>query len=150
VFDFLLSFLRQGEARQLTVVLKMVNEIRLLGLLGFEPRFSTCGRCGRELGVSEDVCFSPELGGACHHGCADSTTGAGYHLSAATMAVLRRGLALDWDAAARLRLGEKGVTEARTALSAFVRHIRGEEIKSLEFIEKLTVWACSQRERAGG
>jgi hypothetical protein len=53
------------------------------------------------------------------------------------LAVVRRGLEVGRDAANRLRLNPKGLQELRAALSGFVRHIRGEQISSLTFLETM-------------
>jgi len=79
--------------------------------------------------------FSASLGGVCHAVCRQPYDRANLPLSPDTLAVVRRGLEVGREASNRLRLGRKGVEELRNALSAFVRHVRGEQIKSLVFLE---------------
>jgi hypothetical protein len=58
-------------------------------------------------------------------------------LSPETLAIVRRGLQVERSVAKRLRLHRHGIEEVRRALGAFVRHLRGEDVKSLSFLEKL-------------
>jgi DNA repair protein RecO (recombination protein O) len=137
VFDFLLEFLENVEEGTLPAVLSLVEEIRLLGLVGYAPRFDVCPACGKALAAGEEALFSPALGGACHLPCVGPGEDRSLLLSPETLAVLRRGLQVDRGVARRLRLHRHGVDEARKGLSAFVRHMRGEDVKSLTFLEKL-------------
>lgn len=137
VFDFLLRFLELlngGEPQPFRLVL---DEIRLLGLLGYAPRFDICPACGVPLGGGEEAVFSPAAGGACHPGCVESPEERQLFLSPDTLAVIRRGLETDSRLAQRLRFSRKHLAEAQAALSAFVRYLRGAEINSLVFIEHL-------------
>jgi DNA repair protein RecO (recombination protein O) len=137
VFDFLLAFLETVEQGRMTAVLSLLEETRLLGLLGYAPRFDVCPACGKALVPGEEALFSPLLGGACHLPCVGPSEDRSLLLSPETLAVVRRGLQVDRGVATRLRLHRHGVDEARKALSSFVRHLRGEDVKSLSFLEKL-------------
>lgn len=137
VFDFLMAFLEAVEEGRMTAILSLVEEIRLLGLLGYAPRFDACPVCGKALAPGEEALFSPARGGACHLQCVEPGEDRSLLISPETLAVLRRGLQVDQGVARRLRLHRHGVEEARRALSAFVRYLRGEDVKSLSFLEKL-------------
>ncbi len=136
IFDFILEFLENLEKSDLHPERFLLDEIRLLGLLGHGPRFDTCVTCGEPIGPGEDALFSPGLGGVNHNACEDSRA-TDLTLSPDTLAFIRRGLELKGDAASRVRLNRKGLAELRRSLSSFVRHVRGQEIRSLVFLEKL-------------
>lgn len=138
VFDFVLGFLERLEEGQETAILSILDELRVLGLLGYAPRFDLCPACGKALTAGEEAVFSPTLGGACHLHCLAAGEDRSLLLSPATLAVVRRGLQVEMSVARRLRLHRNGIEEARRTLSAFVRHLRGEDVKSLSFLEKLT------------
>jgi len=135
VFDFVFDFLTALDQSDLSPVRFMLDEIRLLGLLGYAPRFDACAECGKPLEPTHDALFSPQRGGACHPGCVGPGEDRTLFLSPDTLALVRRGLQVKSDKADRLKLNRKGREELRRALSAFVRHWRGEDIKSLTFLE---------------
>lgn len=139
VFDFLLKLLERLESSPVNAVRVMLEEIRLLGMLGYAPRFDVCPACGEPIGPGEKAVFSPYLGGAAHERCVDPR-GPQIILSPNTLALVRRGLAVEDKAASRLRLNRKGMEELRNALSEFVRALRGKEINSLVFLEKTGLW----------
>ena len=139
LFDFLLQFLEGLEVGDASPLRYLLDEILLLGILGFEPRFDVCPACGKPLRAGEDGVFSPSLGGACHRSCIQSSEAVNLTLSPDTLAVVRRGLEVGRDASHRLRLGKKGVEELRAALSTLVRYVRGEQINSLVFLETMNI-----------
>jgi DNA repair protein RecO (recombination protein O) len=139
LFDFLRRFLRTLDSAQPQQLLLLFEEIRLLALLGLQPSFGPCAACGEKLDPGTAVAFEPTQGGACHAHC----VGAGLQhttLSPETVAIIQRGLTLDTQTAARLRLSRKGLDEIRRALSSFVRFMRGHEISSLTFMEGMAKW----------
>jgi len=143
LFDFLRTFLDTVETAGLNPVRFMLDEIRLLGLLGYAPRFDACPLCGEGFQQGERALFSPNMGGAVHPECARGKE-LDLPLSPDTLALLRRGLELEGEAVSRLRLSKRGTVELRNLLSAFVRHLRGKEINSLLFLEKSGVWSDVQ------
>ncbi len=137
VFDFLIEFLgalEDSEPRSMRFVL---DEVRLLGLLGYAPRFDVCPSCGLMFGPGQEAVFSPAKGGACHRPCLEPGEDTTLVLSPDTLAVVRRGLEMDYRKAERLKLGRKSREELRRALSAFVRYLRGSDISSLAFLEQM-------------
>jgi len=137
LFDFLLQFLETLEFTDASPLRYLLDEILLLGILGYGPRFDLCPCCENVLRPGEEGVFAASLGGACHPACLPAGERAKLPLSPDTIAVVRRGLEVGRDASNRLRLGRKGVEELRNALSAFVRHVRGEQINSLVFLETM-------------
>jgi len=137
LFDFLIEFLQRLESEDTSPLLLLLDEIRLLGLLGYAPRFDVCPECGKSLERGEDAIFSPARGGACHPGCIGRDEERDLLLSPDTLAVVRKGMQVERPVAKRLRLSRNGIEELRLALSAFVRYLRGWEINSLVFLENL-------------
>jgi DNA repair protein RecO (recombination protein O) len=137
LFDFLHRFLTTLEKLDLNPVRLLIDEVRLLGLLGYAPRFDACPVCEKPLAPGQDGVFSLSMGGACHPGCVDVTERGKLFLSPDTLAVMRRGLELQGEAASRLRLSTKGRQEIRTMLTAFVRQLRGKDLNSLAFLENM-------------
>lgn len=137
VFDFLLEFLDALENSDQRSVRLVLDEIRLLGRLGYAPRFDVCTSCGQPFGRGEEAFFSPSKGGACHRSCLEPEEDKTLVLSPDTLAVLRRGLEMDYRKAERLKLGKKSRNEIRKSLSAFVRYLRGADISSLTFLEQI-------------
>ena len=139
LFDFLLMLLERLDVSPFNPLRSLLDEIRLLGLLGFAPGFEQCPTCGKPVEPGEEGVFSVSLGGTCHPGCFPQRDPS-LTLSPDTLAVVRRGLDLDEEPASRLRLGRKGLNELRASLSAFVRYLRGDAINSLLFLEKMGLW----------
>jgi len=137
VFDFLHEFLDTLESSNPSASSLLLDEIRLLGLLGYAPRFDVCPACGEPLERGMEGIFSDPLGGVCHPECVPPGEVRGITISPGTLAVVRRGLELDGDAARRLRLNKNGLEELRKILSGFVRYIRGAELGSLTFLETI-------------
>lgn len=140
VFDFLFGFLEDLETTEPGSLLFMLDEIQLLALLGYAPRFDVCPACGKPLERGADAFFSCIHGGACHPGCLVDSDRRDLPLAPDTLAIIRKGLTVDRGIAERLRLNKKGLEELRNALSAFVRSLRGFEIKSLYFLEDMGLW----------
>lgn len=137
VFDFFLRLLELLESSSPSVLQLLLEEIHLLGLLGYAPRFDLCVVCGRMLDPGQDALFSASKGGACHLTCLADQTEVCVGLSPTTLAAVKRGLNAGPRVVERIRLGKKGQRELRQALSAFVRYLRGEDIRSLVFLEKM-------------
>ncbi len=137
LFDFLEEFLCELDAKQLNPSLALLNEIELLGLLGYSPTLNTCPVCCKPFSASEIGVFSLEMGGICHPSCPTSTFDRRLDLAPETLTLLRRAFDMDRSLRRRLRLNPKGQIELRKALSSFVRWLRGAEIKSLRFMENM-------------
>jgi DNA repair protein RecO (recombination protein O) len=137
IFDFLVNFFSFLETYEPSPVNYLLHEIFLLRLLGYEPRFDSCAACGSALEPGRPAIFSIFSGGVCHPSCLKDGENIEISISPETLALVRRGLQIDIEAARRLRLHNRGIAELRVALSAFARHLAGREIKSLLFVEGL-------------
>jgi len=144
LFDFLADFLENLDGSDPVPLLIMLDEIRLLGLLGYAPRFDLCPVCAKPLEPGQDALFSPSRGGVAHPRCVSQDEQITLQVSPNTLAVVRRGLEAGPRVAERLRPGKRGLEELRRSLSAFVRHMRGAEITSLRFLEKMDLWRGSR------
>lgn len=140
VFDFLLSFHDLLDTSDPGKFRLLLEEIRLLGLLGYGPQFYICPACATGLDPGQDALFSPATGGVCHLSCVDLDRERSVSISPDTLAAVRKGLESGARVVDRLRLGNKGLGELRRALSALVRHLRGADINSLTFLEKMGSW----------
>lgn len=137
LFDYLTAILTTLDSSPLNPTGLLLQEIHLLGYLGYGPRFDICPLCGEQVGLNCESIFSPANGAVCHFGCIPQVEPHGFVISPGSLAMIRRGLALDPDAANRLRLNPKGQHEFRRSLSHFVRYLRGADINSLTFLEKI-------------
>lgn len=137
LFEFLYGFLFFLEAEYFRPARYLLEEIRLLGHLGYAPRFDICPNCGKEIPAGQTAFFSLTLGGACHRECLSGTDPKDLVLSPHTMALVRRGLEMPRQATDRLALNRIGRGELRKALSAFVKHLLGKDLNSLIFLEKM-------------
>jgi DNA repair protein RecO (recombination protein O) len=150
LFDFILTFLENLETGVPNPVRLLLEEIRLLGILGYAPRFDLCPACGKPLGRGQEAVFVAALGGACHRECVSGKETGNSLLSPNTLAIVRRGLEVGNEAAGRLRLNRSGLQELREALSAFVRYQRGAEINSLRFLEGIEAQDGKERRAMPG
>jgi DNA repair protein RecO (recombination protein O) len=136
LFDFLERFLEILDQSTLSSIEFLVHEIQLLGILGFGPVFDICPVCGQGFGPQMEVFFAPCSGGVCHRRCLDPISSRNVKISRASLAALRHGLNSDSKLAGRIKLSRSARVEIRECLSAFVRHIRGQDLNSLKFMEK--------------
>lgn len=141
IFDLLVGFLDDLEKTGLNELAWMLRELTLLELLGHGPRFDACPQCGKPLDPGREHVFDCAVGGVRHPHCSSAPFSLCFPLSPDTLALIRRGLQLDYDARARLRLNARGVGEIRRFLWGYLRYLRGAEINSLVFMEKLGVWS---------
>jgi DNA repair protein RecO (recombination protein O) len=137
LFEFLAIFLYELETTHFKPVRYLLEEIRLLGKLGYAPRFDTCPNCGEKISVGQSAFFSLSLGGACHRECLAATDPTDLVFSPSTIALVRRGLEMPRQAANRLSLNRSGRNELRRTISAFVKHLLGKQLNSLAFLEKM-------------
>jgi len=137
IYDFLLAFLHELDASNVSPVRLIMEELRFLGLLGYMPRFDSCSLCGKGLLQGQPAYFDPKAGWACHPQCTVGPQREYIKLSPAALAVAKRASMVDKVAAGRIRLNAQAISELRSALTAFVRCLRGGEIHALLFMEKL-------------
>ncbi len=137
LFEFLNTLLYELETMRFKPVRYLLEEIRLLGKLGYAPRFDLCPNCGKKIVAGQGGFFSLSLGGVCNSECLTATDPTDLVLSPSTIALVRRGLEMTSQAANRLSLSRSGRNELRRTVSAFVRHLLGKQLNSLSFLEKI-------------
>jgi recombinational DNA repair protein (RecF pathway) len=138
----LVGFLEDLDNSGLNELSWLLREFTLLARLGHGPAFDECVYCGKPLEARTDNMFDPTAGGVGHVRCRparEATTG--LPISPDTLALIRRGLQLDWEARARLRAGPRVIAEMRRILWGYLRTLRGGEINSLRFMEKMGLWS---------
>src|SRR5208283_2282674 len=91
LFEFLAIFLYELETTHFKPVRYLLEEIRLLGKLGYAPRFDTCPNCGEKISVGQSAFFFFFLCCACHRECLAATDSTDLVLSPSTIALVRRG-----------------------------------------------------------
>ncbi len=113
---------------------RMLFELRLLRLCGYEPHLLHCSECLGPLG-GEMVLFEAMRGGSLCGGCAGPS--AGLRVSRGTLGSLARCLHSPLEAFAGFRFGARSLSEGGSLLSACVReHLHG-ALKSLSFLDKV-------------
>ena len=139
VFDFMDTFLTSINEAPPDPTELVLYEIHLLSLLGYGPMLVQCAVCRRSFSENVDIFFSPHNGGLCHRSCTDEMLSSLIRISPSTLATLRHLLDTDSRLAGRIKIGRVARSEIRQCLSAFVRHIRGEDLKSLSFMEQIGI-----------
>ncbi len=137
LFDFVEEILAQLDMSTLNPSLMMLQELELLGLLGYSPTLNVCPVCSVEFKSNEGGVFSMEMGGVCHAACPSGSFDQRIHFSPDTLTLIRKASDIDSSLRSRLRLNSKGQIELRRALSSFVRWLRGADVKSLRFMEDM-------------
>ncbi len=135
LFDFMENFLSQLDTSRFNPSMALLQEIELLGLLGYSPTLNVCPICSKTFNVTEGGLFSADLGGVVHEACCSSRFDQQLALSPDTLTLLRRAFDKDKSLRSRFRLNSRGQAELRKALSSFVRWLRCADFKSLRFME---------------
>ncbi|MGC8604398.1 MAG: DNA repair protein RecO [Desulfomonilaceae bacterium] len=137
VFDFLVRFLESLDKSRPSPIELLIQEIQLLDILGYRPVFDRCPVCGQDFSTNNEANFSPYMGGLCHKTCIDVKSASNILMSPATVAASRHLLNSDSRLAGRIKLSRTAQKEIRESLSAFVRYLRGDDLKSLNFMEQV-------------
>ena len=122
------------DAEDLSLVARYF-ELRLLGLLGFQPELFHCVDCGADLGA-EGNAFSPEAGGMVCSDCRAAHQDA-MPLSSSAFRVLRFMQTRDWAVARCIRLTPSTRGELERVMHAYMRHLLERDLKSVEFLKGL-------------
>lgn len=128
-----------------------VVELRLLSLLGFNPRLDRCAACGGQLrgqpGKSFDgemaslpakIPFSPGAGGATCPQCAGKT-GETRLISAGTLKAMRYFISSTLKKSLALKLPRDAHPEMEGAMASYLRYTLEKELKSRRFWERIMV-----------
>jgi DNA repair protein RecO (recombination protein O) len=110
-------------------------ELRLLGLVGFQPRLFQCARCG-EVIEARDQFFSAELGGVLCPDCrrADPQADA---ISLAALKVLRYLQTRPYNTVQRLKVRRALHSELEGLMFDYLQHLLERRLQSADFLRRL-------------
>lgn len=125
-----LTLLEEGNG---TAETARLFELRLLGTAGYDPVLDRCIRCGRSIDDMTSAVFSVDDGGIfcgnCNPRGPETIT-----VSAGTVKTLIAGKTVQFSKMNRLVFSERAMSESRTLLGLFIRHLLGRELKSLRVL----------------
>lgn len=123
-----------GEAED-PALLARFFELRLLGLLGYQPELFRCLGCGQSVGPEGNT-FSPEAGGVL---CPQCSTRArdGLSLLPSVFRVLRFLQTRDWAVARNVQLTPETRSGLERVMHAYLRHILEKDLRSVDFLNSL-------------
>jgi DNA repair protein RecO (recombination protein O) len=107
--------------------LSLCFQVRLLSVLGFEPRLDQCGLCGKSARAGQAAEFDPRLG----HLTCQRCGGASDRLGGVVRAALIAASGSEWVRAAEAAWPEAEVQAARSALRTFIEHRIGRALRSM-------------------
>jgi DNA repair protein RecO (recombination protein O) len=136
-----LSLLAQGHDPQ---ALLGIFEIKLLSLLGYQPRLDICLVCGAP--PKGDALFDGMKGGIVCTRCTISDGTVQARLSAGASGYYYQALRMDMDKVARLKPSPAIVRELDRVLGEHTMHILGKRLKSTQFCKALLALDADTRE----
>ncbi len=116
-------------------------ELRLLGMVGFQPRLFQCARCD-ELLQPQDQFFSYELGGVLCPNCQPADRHA-HPISLPALKVLRYLQTRPYGTVRRLQVRRALHTELEAIMFGYIQHLLERHLQSADFLRRL------RREAAG-
>lgn len=135
VYRLLAAFLDHVHRHGGTADTRLLFELRLLCLAGYEPHLLHCSSCGASL-RSDTVAFCASMGGAL---CLDCDTGpAVQYLSPLTLGSLSRLLRTPPTLFEGVRLGSRTLHEGGRALASLLGQYLCRPLKSLAFLEQIS------------
>jgi DNA repair protein RecO (recombination protein O) len=113
-----------------------VFEIKLLSLLGYQPKLDHCLSCGAA--PRGEIIFLGMKGGILCPDCMVSSGDLQVKLSAGAVGFYYQALRMDMDKISRLKPSSGIMQELDNAFAAHVFHILGKRLKSTEFLKSVT------------
>lgn len=110
-------------------------ELRLLGLVGFQPRLFQCVGCGMVI-EPEDQFFSAELGGILCPGC-QPADGKAQSISLGALKLLRFLQTRSYGTIKVLRVRRELHAEVETIMHRYVQHLLERRLQSADFLRRL-------------
>lgn len=112
--------------------------IKLLSISGVAPQMHTCVSCGREVGETEDVFFSPLQGGLICRECRTEFTGEGLEKAGPGARKLWHILEqIDFDNPSSFTVRGQDLMEVEKMLYKFIYFQTDKNLQSLEFLNQL-------------
>lgn len=136
LFRLLEDFLDLLEAGPLWEGVVRIFELRLLRILGYEPALDRCVGCKTPVGEMKQIFFDPRDGGLRCGDCAPRVREV-YPLSAGTVKTLLLGRDTETGRLSRIVFSAQAHEESRQALTSFIRHLLGRELKSLNVLNEI-------------
>jgi DNA repair protein RecO (recombination protein O) len=112
--------------------------LKLLSHLGYKPKLDSCVNCGKEI-EEEQIYASPERGGVICPNCVREDE---YYLklNRKSYLLVRRLLSLDMNRVDRYPVNKENLQEVEETVKSFIHyHIGAKDLKSLEFLKKVSV-----------
>ncbi len=138
LFDTLLSCMYVLESGTDPEITARYFELQLLSLMGYDPQFDACMRCGREIG-RERISFSPALGGiVCGHCGEAPSDGIGVPGAAASyVQALRR---VEPHKLRDMKIPEAARRDLARMLKWHIRYRLERDLKSTDFIQAISAY----------
>lgn len=135
IFDTLLSAMYVLESGTDPEITARYFEIQLLAILGYEPSFETCLRCGRKPG-REKISFSPALGGIVCSQCG-SPPKDGIPAAAAVASYVRALRGVEPHKIKEMRVPKGARRDLARMLKWHIRYRLEHDLKSTDFIDAI-------------
>jgi len=113
-----------------------IFELRLLKLLGYDPVLDRCMGCKTLLEEMDRILFDPVEGGIQCRKCGLRGRDV-YSMMPGTVKLLVLGKNMETGRLHQLVFSETALKESRNALNAFIQHILGKELKSLNVLNEI-------------
>jgi DNA repair protein RecO (recombination protein O) len=130
---FSLHWIDRGSLRE---EILRIFEIRLFSLLGYQPQFNACRRCGKTL-QGEKIFFNAREGGVRCSSCAAQLSGL-IPLSLGTIKTLHLAQTLPLEKVRRISFSGQSLKESEAVLSNFLAQYIGKDLKSKKFLAQLS------------
>ncbi|MGE5577082.1 MAG: DNA repair protein RecO [Syntrophothermus sp.] len=136
-FELLLGTMRLMAALPAEELEKItrVFELRLMRILGYEPRLQSCAACGGELPAN--LRFSAMLGGALCPSCFTRDPQA-FRVGRGTLEMMRALLAWPWDRLSQVQYHGEIANQLKGLLRTYIDVRLERRLKTLEFLETVT------------
>jgi DNA repair protein RecO (recombination protein O) len=136
LFKLLQAFLDFLNVRSTSEGIVRIFELRLLKLLGYDPVLDRCMGCKTLLAEMDRIFFDPVEGGIRCWKCGLHGKVV-YSMMPGTVKLLVLGKNTETDRLHRLVFSETALNESRKALNAFIQHLIGRELKSLNVLNEI-------------
>jgi len=132
LLSYLLQLLNAGED---PLVLLRIFEIKLLSLLGYQPKLDHCLSCGKS--PNAEALFLGMKGGVLCRNCMVSSGGQHILVSQGTVGFYYQTLRMELGKLSRLKPSASIITELGQVFSAHLFHILGKQLRSVEFLRSV-------------
>lgn len=135
VFLLLAHVLNLLESSSDSLSLLRIFEVRLLSLLGYQPKLDHCLSCG--CAADRRMIFYGPRGGVLCSSCLVSEADSQLSLSPGTIGFYYQALRMDLDKLTRLKPSAEIIRELDQALSTHLLHILGRKLKATAFLRSV-------------